>query len=801
MAREVEAKIVFTTDDAQKQKALKAYDALVKAQKNVSKESLASGKSFKDTAKQLDIINKDIRDVTKSLDAMDGKWRDNVDGAETLEQQIKRLNDTFDETSQKVGSFGDIQANLGAGGALLGAAGLGGAESALSLGGEGAALLEELPRLKDAFKAAGPAVQVTSEALGLTAVTGKLAGFGLGATAASLVAISTVILPLVALAGGLAFAWDALKKKNEEMIAITLAQLDAQAEVNDLFREGVTSSEFLEQRNQAERDFQKTQEDLAATQAEYNRVIEEGGPLTKLLGANEQALFERIQEQEGAVRDATIKLGEYNDRMFDSELTINDNTEALEGLNQERQTAVQESDRLAATLGQFAERRAQLTEQNAINEQNALENEALASKFAKEDDLAQVQEHFDNLADIASEGREKIAVINAELSALPKERLEKLGDVEREGNDKLSKLRTDFFDKSNQKLANFQKETAKIETASAVKRLRAAQDAQLAQDDAQRENNVIAFLKSQRDSETRLQRGIEDEQTAEQTRVQNFIDAQQQERDAFQAKQAEIQAGIQLERESVNASFTERRENLLAAIELERAANEASVEAEKVRFQENEAREEQQADRQRQRDELRDSQQERAHQRKLAQIQEEENLASQAHQQSLARIQEIDRAIQSIQPPPAATQSSSRGTSSRGTSSSQQSGGLLGAISRFGQRSANTGSSGRSGFTPFHGGGEVDFKGGQKEGFIYAQDGEIVTTPDKIGSPIPFQNNGTGSNASGGRGSQPIIVTVQDNRTVQVGDIATVSAVTEALNGSNKAIIDNIYKMVEGAIA
>ena len=798
MAREVETKIVFTTDESQKAKAIKAYEQLIKAQKNVAKESLLSGKSFKSTAKQLDIVNKDIRDVTKSLDAMDGKWRDNVNGAETLEQQIKRLNDTFDETSQKVGSFGDIQSNLGASGALLGAVGLGGAESALTLGGEGSALLEELPRLKDAFKAAGPAVQATSQAMGLTGVASQFASIGLGATAASLAAISLVVLPLIALAGGLAFAFDALKKKNEEMVKVTLARLDAESEVNDLFREGATSTEFLEQRAQAERDFQKTQEDLAITQAEYNRVIEEGGPLTKLLGVNEEALFNRIQEQEGAVREAAITLDEYNSRVFDSELLINDNSLALEGLNEERQTAIEETDRLAATLGQFEERRSQLAETRAISERNALENETLAAKFAHEDDLAEEKEHFSNLADIASEGRDKIAAINTELSALPQDRLNKLGDVESKGNDKLGKLRSDFFKKSNDKLADFQKATAKVESAGAKKRLRAAIDAQEALDDAERANDVIGFLKAQRESEKQLQRGLEDEQTSEQERVQGFVDAQAREREAFQAKQADIQAAIQLEREAVNASFTERREKLLEAIDLERAANEAQIESENARFQEQEAQQDQQADRQAQRDALRDTQQERAHQRQLSQIQEQENLASQAHQQSLARIQEIDRAIQSIQPPPAAA---SGGSGFSRTSGSASRGGIFGAAidtaSRFGQRSANTGSAGR-GITPFHGGGEVGFSGGQKEGFIFAQSGEIVTTPDKIGSPLPFPNNqGSGVTANGASARPQVVFapTIQST----VGDIASMSDITRANEDLMMEFGRQFVGMIEGS--
>lgn len=781
MARELETKIVFTTDDSQKQKALKAYGQLVKAQKNVSKEALASGKSFKSTAKELDIIGKDIRDVTKALDAMDGKWRDNVDGAETLEQQIKRLNDTFDETSQKVGSFGDIQSNLGASGALIGAAGFGGAERALTLGGEGAALLEELPRLKDAFKAAGPAIQVTAESLGLAGTAGQFASLGLGATAASLAALA---LPLVLVAGAALAVVAAFKQFNseaEKQNKLLLAQIDAQRAVNQAIAEGLTSDEAQTRLDELQK--QREQEVVLLNQQTdaYASMEDQLGILTgavQLFDSREQSLADGIDDTRANVTAMDAEIRQLESALAGGTLATNDAAESEANLVEERKTATEETDRLAATVASFEARRAQLLETRAVADKNALENETLASKFAREDDLLQEKEHRANLADIASEGRDKIEAIGDELSELPRERLEKLGDVESKGNDKLGKLRNDFFGKSRAKLADFQKATAKIESAGTKKRLRAAIDAQQALDDAERANDVLAFLKAQRDSEKQLSRGLEDEQDAEQSRVQNFIDAQQKERDAFNAKQAEINAAIQAERQAVNESLDERRAKLLEVLSVQRATNDAAIDAENERFDAQEENQARQADRQERRQALRDSQQERAHQKQLAQIQAEINTASEAHQASLAHIQEIGRAIQSIRPPASAP---SRQTSGR--AGSRQAGGLLGgllgAARQFGSRRANTGSSGRAGFSAFHGGGDIDFKGGQKEGFIFVRENERVLTPEQIGSPIPFQNNQGSGITARSQSQRPQIVfapTIQST----VGDIASLADVTRA---------------------
>jgi hypothetical protein len=636
MVRELETKVVFTTDESQKNKAIKAYKDLQKAQERVAKDALRTGKAYDEVAKELRIIDKASRDVGKTLDALDDKWRANVDGAETLEDQIKRLNDTFDETSRQVGSFGDIQSNIGAVRGIAGAAGLGGVDVGLGVAGEVVALGEELPRLKDALKAAGPAVQVTTDAIGLGGLAGGFQALfpALGATGASIAALSAVALPLIAIGGLLALSFSKIAEQQERVIQFTRLQFEAQAEVEKLLREGATTDEFLASRQQAV-------DDLRDAEARLQQAREGRADAGSFTAARE---FERIiEETQQEVLDAGVRLNEFNNAVFDTELAANDAVQAEQDLSAERQLAVEETDRLA-----------DIAERAAIADANRLETEALNQEFANEDQLAQEQEHQDNLAKIASDGKSNIEAISSELNNIPSERLQAISDAESEGNAKLQNARDDFFGKSQDNLEKFQRDSAKIETETSKKRIRLLEDVQDRLDDAVRANDVIAFLRIQRESEKQIARGIVDEEAAEQERVQRFIEAQQKEREAFNAKQAEIQLAIQAERTAINESFSERREQLLENLELERAAIEDRRLAEIARFDEQEAREEQTAERQRRRQELRDSQQDAAAQRQAQRLNAEQQAAEQAHARELQRIAEIDRAIQSIQPPPAA---------------------------------------------------------------------------------------------------------------------------------------------------
>lgn len=801
--------------------AVNEFNKLKKAQAGFVKQQTKAGASSKEIAKGVDEFNKDLRNQTKIIKVLNPEWGKKVkvtkedtkatkkatratkEENEALKDQVKTFGELSDARRKAIdvagaGFGGDVAgqfAGLRSVAATFGGEALGGGFEV----GEALADLSEFgPQAVGSLKSVGEGINIVSKtgtglvgSLAAVATTAGTAIAPLFGGSVALATISAVALPLAVIAGGLAFAFKELSDQAKETAANTRTQFEAQQEVNDLITSGASSTEFLEARVQVQKDLARSQADLATAQEEYNRVIEEGGPLTTLLGAREEELHRIIQEQEKGVRDATLRLGEYNERVFDSGLTANDAALAEENLTAERETAVEAADKTAATIAQFETRRAEMATQAAIAQSNALETEALNQEFADEDQLAQEQKHQDDLLKITSEGKANIEAISSELNKLPAERLQALSIVETEGNEKLNKARTSFFDKSQASLKKFQRETIKTndKTAKAIRRIN--EDTLLSTNEAVRANDVSAFLRAQERGALALERATEDATDTEKERVNNFIESQQKEREAFAAKQAEIQAAIQAERKAVNESFTERREQLLDTLKLEREAIEERRTAEIARFNEQEAREEQTAERQRRRQELRDRQQDAAFQRQAQRLNAEQQVAEQAHARALAKIAEIDREIQEIQPPPAATGGGrggrgSRGASGRGSRSARGS-------SRFGQRQQNTGTGGR--FTPFHDGGRVEFSGGQKEGFIVARADELVIDPESVGSPAPFSNTLNSGNRGASGANMIFAPTIQISSTV--GDIASIADVNRANEAMAMELGTQLVPMIE----
>lgn len=97
-------------------------------------------------------------------------------------QRLASQQERFDATSRNVSLAGDVQSNLGAISGLAGAAGAGGVASGVAVTGELAALVEELPRLKQAAAGLPGTISAAAGALGVggaVAGAGLIAGLGL----------------------------------------------------------------------------------------------------------------------------------------------------------------------------------------------------------------------------------------------------------------------------------------------------------------------------------------------------------------------------------------------------------------------------------------------------------------------------------------------------------------------------------------------------------------------------------------------------------------------------------------------
>lgn len=803
---------------------------LRKAQEKVA-VAVREGKVAADVgAKSLSRLEKKERDlikVNRILDSSFGKTTEEIEkqrlAADKLSQTLARLDENNSRVRSEIGIVGDVGS---AGRTLGGAAGaIGGEtgqaiESAISALSELPDSLEAIGQLKPALAGLPAGVQKVTDSIGLGGFAGSIQKVvpALGGAGAAAVALTLPLIAITAAVAALSFAFNALKKQNEAVTKSVRDQFNAQAEVNDLINQGAGSAEIIESRAQALIDLENAQEALASAQAEHNRIIEEGGPLTTLLGAREEEYNRIIREQEELVRENTVRVQEYNAALDNSEVA------AIDAARAEQELADSRAEQLAelrdAIKGAQASTLGALQEIGRIGEQifaaqsqrnqrqaDAAASAALEAEFAAEDQQKQESEHRNKLADIANTGRENIETLESGFATLASERTDALAEADTKGNEKLSELRDDFFSAQIEKTEDFQRETVKIETDTAKRRARLLQDINDSLNDASRNNDVIAFLKAQRDGNRKLKEDAEDAQTAEQRRVEEFALARERESEAFREKQAETLAAIATEKQSIIEAFNERRQALADQIEEEKEAIQERLEAERVRYEEQEAREAEQAERQARRDALRAEQEQRDHDARMAQLQAEVEAAQAKHDAEVAALNALQAQLASLQ---STINSLSAPTSSSASSSQAATNSPFGDFSfrggnRTDSRSRNRGNrgasrrsarSGSSNFTAFHDGGQINFAGAQQEGFAFVKKGELIINPDKIakkGSPSNFAKE-TGV----GKGQAPMINFNPVFETT-VGDIASKSEVEAGLRATVDALMQGLVQTVQQA--
>ena len=443
---------------------------------------------------------------------------------------------------------------------------------------------------------------------------------------------------------------------------------------------------------------------------------------------------------------------------------------ALADIEQQLITIELKRTQILAQQGQTQQRVAGIEQQrtdlivsNALKASRTEEDALLTAGFAREDDLAQQQKHFDMLEAIAEEGRQRLEIIQSELSNLPIERMAELQRIENEGNAKIGDLNADFMAAQIEKIHDFHKQTTRAESDNRRARLRLIEDITSELEDAARENNVVAFLKAQRSGATRLRRQTQDDQTKEQRRVEDFALQQTKAADAQQKRiQAAIE-GIEIEKQKTIEAFTERRIQLAETLEVEKATIEAATQATLDRYNAQEAREAQLADRQSQRDAIRDGRAETAHTEALDRIDVREAAERAVLDGLLLQIDTLN---------------------SHQAILTKRESGLVGVPSSLPQ----TFSRGGSALTRLAHGGIVT----RPTIALIGERGPEAVIPLGNTAGLPFGNR----NQSGSRGSNiPVNVTLNSN--VTIGDIATKSQVSDAINRSNLFAMKELHRLFE----
>lgn len=544
---------------------------------------------------------------TRAIQQQGRAARAAADDFQIAQRQLSRYQQQFDQTSRNVGLAGDVQSNLGALSALTGI-------SEIAVAGEVIALVEELPRLKDAVSGLPATLSAAASAIG---------GPGLG-----LIGATGALLAVYALASQEA-------ERNRQAVA---GFLDSQGRAIDLIRTG--SQEEIEARQaelEVQRDNARARLELVQQQ-EQNFVnalspfLRGAAELSASLGVGDQslrALRDEINEAQNAANDAQRELNVLNQRIGDGEVQARLAAEAEAELAEARQ---QNIDRL---VGLELQTRLQAEQQSvdaiqgrieAINRERELIDELTSQYVLSEDAIASYEQRLIDLqieqtaladslpvarlreerernaeateeaakaeiaarverakavqaiadeqiklrqttATIAQERASAIAAIDTKLAAdsakLARDRADRLGNIDR-----------DYMRESMDRFARFRRDEQRAQEDASLERLRAIEDQEQRLADAEAGGNVIAFIRAQRDAATENRRLAQDQSRDTRRRVEDF-----------NVEITARQAAFEQQRADLIASFEQRRIDLeqQAAAEREQARQEAAAKLEAER--------------------------------------------------------------------------------------------------------------------------------------------------------------------------------------------------------------------------
>lgn len=578
-------RIVFETDESAKNKLLAAYNQLSKAQEKLSKEARSLGSGFLSAIKGSKAFDNEQKDLNKTLNTSE----------KNIQDQIRALTSLEDKAKDAGRAVGDIPAASASSGGSIGGqvSDIRGAVATIGGGGAGSELASGIGDAVEAFGSLNPAVIASTVAI---------------------VALNAVMAYFTAEA--------------EKQAAALTASLEAQRSVNEAVATGLTTTDAeariaeLERLRAAEESF------LAEQEAAYNSAIEQLGALGFLaqqIAPQEQALADSIATSQSNIASYRSEINALTGELENGNIAANDieaaESELAATRETEAQAAIAAAEASAARVAQLQEQQASLLENRAIAESNANASESLERRFAKEDEAKELRDHLDNLESIRAEGARKVEAIEAEIASLPAEQAKAIAEAEAKSNAQLAKLDSEYFKERIKAFKDFAKEQGRIatDTAKAAKRLAE----QIADDlaDAARSNDVVAFLKIQRDGQKELKQNAQDAKEEEKRRSEDFIAAQEEQAAAFEQRRLETLSAIEEERAKIAQSFAERRNQLEQQKQQEIQATQQALSNARNRYAQQEQLEAQQAQRNAQRIALREQQENAAFQRQLSAIQ------------------------------------------------------------------------------------------------------------------------------------------------------------------------------------
>jgi chromosome segregation ATPase len=295
--------------------AEKQIKSLRKTQDQLSKEMIEAAKIYGKNSKEFE----DLLTIYKAAVNAEKTLRDEVNKTnDTLGDRRKVLaaNDQFDRTSRGVSLAGDVESNLRTVGGAAGAFGATGIERGISQVAEVPALIEALPRLKDAFVGLPAVVDTAAQALGA-------GGIAFTAFAAVAIAVVSSILEQQGKAAA------ALGTYIDEYEAFNRAVLEGSQTTEQTIKELEQLNRLREFETQNVKDIQQRLDGEFVGLDPLERAAKELDPTVKEL----RSQLDEATKAEQSNKDA-IQLRE--DALKDNTLAANDAAQAERELAQER---------------------------------------------------------------------------------------------------------------------------------------------------------------------------------------------------------------------------------------------------------------------------------------------------------------------------------------------------------------------------------------------------------------------------------------------------------------------------------
>jgi len=504
------------------------------------------------------------RQLDSALDDTERRLRGTADEARQAAAAVEDYGDAARRARDETEAFGDVGTNISAVSGLARGVGLGGLADVGMLGADVADAFEGIGRLGPALGEMGrKATDAFNSMSGLNLSTGQFAKLAGGA-----------VVAVAGLGAAISVALELWKQANEEAVKGIEAYIAAQEQFSDMVDDltGEGRAETVEELNETIRE---NQERIDFLNRSLDQLVGGWGVLTEVAdGFNARGvgtMRDEIVRLEAESREANLLLGELRGTVAENAIAANDAAEAEQRLADARDEAT-EAAIAAARAADEAEVNAKIDRQLEL-----LNIERDRAKL--EEDLIDL-EIRNNEAKAAARQASAAAIDNLEAGfAKFLENAEgQIAQANSKAAEQRSKIERDYMQKEIKAVDNFRREELRSLQDFNRERIRRIEDLNNDLLAAEEANDVVAFIRTQRQGQQDLRRMDEDASVEERRRSEDF-QSEQKERKAEAAQRlADLRKSTAQRIATIRAGITKQRDLLQEQIAAERDALQQRIE-------------------------------------------------------------------------------------------------------------------------------------------------------------------------------------------------------------------------------